>query len=670
MHFISDLIPQALPFSTGKLVRFELEDFREFGKKAGINIKQLNILVGPNGSGKSTLMSAFRLMHKVVLNGNPLRIGLELVDEFNLVTKQKRPFFIRMYYDFVAFEYQYKVDDNCNWEVEKCRLSARDSGGAKNWLPAVQFTKGAEGVTFIKPGLKVLLSHALQLQSSKPKGLATTKRQIVSNMSNLFAEFNGAHSLSGVGHELSIGDSELYVLVRYQRAEAHDVVFTSEEGGTIAIKVDHPWYKQLRLIAGLSERVGRIDKNGFTVARVSEMYIDASSSSDKTKVWLEKFGLGDKVEASLNRVYFNTPRPNVKVQIPRNFMVSLANYILKLDGEMSDWATRLMWELEDDVVDFSPELRDYLAVASQGSSYIISACLGLFRGGKETEFGILPPAPRKPLDLEIKRLKESANIITIARESSFSEAVMNNVQIKRWLFERLGFFSQIVLEIPRAGLECKLALGPLGGIEVEVKKGGIRLPSQSLSRGEQKLLLIKLFVEFNAFLEEPEANLHPNYQSILGAMLAEQFSTVGNASVLPVLTSENTPDIVAIPSESEATNRRFLWVPNGTRDFMFIETHSDVMLKSIQLEMARHLPSKALWEENPGLTPSFQEVQRQFSEPDPNIEVTYFGTVNGKSVPKSMGLRRDGVFSEDWGPGFYDESLQLVRDIYDLKSQN
>ena len=115
---------------------------------------------------------------------------------------------------------------------------------------------------------------------------------------------------------------------------------------------------------------------------------------------------------------------------------------------------------------------------------------------------------------------------------------------------------------------------------------------------------------------------------------------------------------------------KFYWSVEAVRDYQFIETHSDILVKSIQLEMARHLPTKTLWEENPGLTPSFQEVQRQFSEPDPNIEVTYFGTVDGRSVPKSMGLRRDGVFSEDWGPGFYDESLQLVRDIYDLKSQN
>ena len=123
------------------------------------------------------------------------------------------------------------------------------------------------------------------------------------------------------------------------------------------------------------------------------------------------------------------------------------------------------------------------------------------------------------------------------------------------------------------------------------------------------------------------------------------------------------------PDEEEIT-KKFVWKYGAHRDYQFIETHSDILIKAIQLEMARNLPTPVLWEEHPGLTPSFKEVQKEFAELDPNIEVTYFGKVKGKSVPKSMGLRRDGVFREEFGPGFYDESLQLVRDIFDLKSQN
>jgi predicted ATPase len=107
-------------------------------------------------------------------------------------------------------------------------------------------------------------------------------------------------------------------------------------------------------------------------------------------------------------------------------------------------------------------------------------------------------------------------------------------------------------------------------------------------------------------IEEPEANLHPALQSRLAELFYDAFSNY---------------DI------------RFI-----------IETHSEYILRKSQLLVKEHY-SKA----NPEEVPFY---------------VYYFEKEEGKK-PYRMNYRQDGVFQENFGPGFFDiasqQALALIK---------
>lgn len=112
------------------------------------------------------------------------------------------------------------------------------------------------------------------------------------------------------------------------------------------------------------------------------------------------------------------------------------------------------------------------------------------------------------------------------------------------------------------------------------------------------------------YLEEPESNLHPNWQSLLMELIVD-------------------------------INQRF-----GIR--FIIETHSEYMIRKLQTLVAKK--KVAL----------------------PHIKLYYFSSdINVSEVlpkVKEMTLRDDGVFSNGFGSGFFDESVQLTVEL--LKNTN
>ena len=105
-------------------------------------------------------------------------------------------------------------------------------------------------------------------------------------------------------------------------------------------------------------------------------------------------------------------------------------------------------------------------------------------------------------------------------------------------------------------------------------------------------------------IEEPENHLHPRLQSLLADMFLEAYEKFG---------------------------------------VMFIvETHSEYLIRKSQVLV------KKWYEEKKDAT-----IKCPFN--------TYYIPVNG--VPYSLGYRKDGKFSESFGPGFYDESANLTFEI-------
>jgi predicted ATPase len=100
-------------------------------------------------------------------------------------------------------------------------------------------------------------------------------------------------------------------------------------------------------------------------------------------------------------------------------------------------------------------------------------------------------------------------------------------------------------------------------------------------------------------VEEPEANLHPNFQSKLADMVIDSFWKYNNEFI--------------------------------------IETHSEYFLRKLQLNVAKNK-----------LDPSL-------------VNIYYFDTTNQK--PRKINLNEDGSLSENLGSGFLDESNNLATDL-------
>lgn len=108
-------------------------------------------------------------------------------------------------------------------------------------------------------------------------------------------------------------------------------------------------------------------------------------------------------------------------------------------------------------------------------------------------------------------------------------------------------------------------------------------------------------------VEEPENHLHPKFQSMLAEMFADAYKNYGIHFI--------------------------------------VETHSEYMVRKLQVLVARK-----------ELTPS--EVSLQYFY-NPNIELRPLGEPQVKDIP----IREDGILLAPFGPGFLDETANLVTSI-------
>lgn len=122
-------------------------------------------------------------------------------------------------------------------------------------------------------------------------------------------------------------------------------------------------------------------------------------------------------------------------------------------------------------------------------------------------------------------------------------------------------------------------------------------------------LILALLNYGTIYIEEPESNLHPNFQSRLADLIA-----------------------------NEQENKQFI-----------IETHSEYLIRRLQYLVA------------------VGKVNHK------NIVINYFNPANERKksgVLTKIEIRRDGFLTSEFGPGFFDESTNLMRDLFKLTSYN
>lgn len=156
---------------------------------------------------------------------------------------------------------------------------------------------------------------------------------------------------------------------------------------------------------------------------------------------------------------------------------------------------------------------------------------------------------------------------------------------------------------------------PIAGVGYRfvVTKDGTKRELPDLGFGTRQVIPVILGLFNNNavpfIIEEPESNLHPRLQSLL----ADLFIEVKN---------EN---------------------PGSP---LIIETHSEYLIRKLQYLVAKG------------------EILAE------NIALTYISNNGGKLSVQKMEFRKDGILKNDFGTGFFDESVRLTMDLLTLQSIN
>lgn len=114
----------------------------------------------------------------------------------------------------------------------------------------------------------------------------------------------------------------------------------------------------------------------------------------------------------------------------------------------------------------------------------------------------------------------------------------------------------------------------------------------------------------NIYIEQPELHLHPKLQCKVAEMLVDSVNSFKSSN------------------------------------FTIIETHSEHIIRKIQVEIAKGNFDKNL------------------------IGVYYFDKIDGKTNIKTMEMDNNGLFLEDWPGGFFDDSINLTMDLYEALRNN
>lgn len=119
------------------------------------------------------------------------------------------------------------------------------------------------------------------------------------------------------------------------------------------------------------------------------------------------------------------------------------------------------------------------------------------------------------------------------------------------------------------------------------------------------------------FIEEPESHLHPAFQSKLADFFVEALEFQPKTGIV-----------------------------NDEKTQFIIETHSEYFIRKLQYLVAKGAIS-----------------------PD-DIAIYYIDNKDGSSTIKEMELRKDGILKNDFGSGFFDESVRLTMQLLTLQSKN
>lgn len=175
---------------------------------------------------------------------------------------------------------------------------------------------------------------------------------------------------------------------------------------------------------------------------------------------------------------------------------------------------------------------------------------------------------------------------------------------------------------------------------VTVQRGGEARALSDMGYGHAQLLPLIMQVglsnQTTLLVEEPEANLHPNLQSRLADLFVE---LIGDRDDWPAEYKRNF-----WAGDDEKKDLPPLKVLNNR---LIVETHSEYLIRRLQYLVASG-------QANP------ERIVIYYLGPDPSAE----------DYVRQIRITESGQLSQEFGPGFFDESTNLMVDLYKYGSQN
>jgi predicted ATPase len=547
-HGIDNFIIQNPPTEKKEInpkFSFGFENFKRFEKFAKLDFNAINFFVGPNNSGKSTAVKAYRL----ILN------NLNKLGEF--------------------FELNGTWDENSNTfsNEEKMRF---------------ELTLGDYDVDLT----------------------------LLNNQKGIGESVKTNFRVEGLSLENTL--TKLRIVVLYNQETL--LFFMDDNIETFSSEITFDFNEELTKLYLEIEKLGNVrnkeyltlvDKRNKLIQSLKVLIENKQEVRSKTKV-VQAFFDKSRENNSKNSLenLINTVKRNIQFQIHTFNQEIKDSYSIRTESPVDDkrkedlqiQIQQLNQILEDKrLINFFKDFKE--RVRAEEIIYLeanLSKQKSLFL--VEDLSNQLSQAIHKYADL--KEIKTEFN----SNDSDF-------VFLKNWMQE----FEILSKEINRIDSIVDFEIIPKNGIAYEfnllLKEGNRKASLSNMGMGSIQVMTLllrlatlirKLKTENKLYLvvvEEPELNLHPNFQS----KLCDLFFEVNK----------------------EFPNIRFV-----------IETHSEYMIRKSQL---------------------WVKEKRYENESDNPFNVVYFDKVKG---PYEMKYRLDGKFKNEFGRGFFDESTNLAFDLF------
>ncbi len=629
------------------LTRLEVDNFRHFGLRAGINIKRLNVFIGPNGRGKSTIVNLYRMFDECIRKKRVGRIGLATLNRYGLVTPKQDDFTLRFFYDNGTFtEVRYRITDNLVWKAAGYRLGRYDN---EQLIEAVSFTS-EKGLELHNDGLIAYLRQLPEFQmvplNETPKTPSPSKRSEHAE-DEAFRIAVMSELVALVVQSVLSKNVHYNVKARYERPGEFEVI--SE------LLFENYYEADLRLADAENDY-----RPWVRIALLLEKNNVLLNESEHCK---DRMDLGEFSE----QLGYETDQENTRRLIAHVFYRKLG------PQGLNAWLAERFFN--DD--DLSRSL--LVDAAANGIEVVCKQLKAMLLLSPLAQFGLKSPQKSNYVSLaDAAEFMNSGRIgESLGERGAVSDLLVGSEANHPLMGAVLNAIQQngsVAVYLPRLELRLTMTYDTSRlALTGKLERNGKEVPLSSLSKGEDRMLLVKLASQWSSFLEEPETNLHPTNQAQMGRVLAESVihytkhfdATTGKTHYSSEEAKEHSKKIYLIADMMEEPSSYVNWstfTHVSEFEVTFVETHSEPLIRAIQMEIAKNLP-RPEWIEraNEDLAAHLKARLEQ----EPNIEITYFDTVDGKVVPRSLGLRRDGVITHRISQDFFYDTEPLMAALFD-----